>query len=421
MSAPAAIRVIPVRPSPAGAVVANLDPGARTPRYLDVDVDAGAVLRDLDIVVVAAGSVGGRLVALAARSGVRSLLIVDPDTFSPESVLTHDIGPEDVGRQKASLAGERAKAISPRTRVVVFDGPFEDLPRDVLAGADFVLLSSDGLACEQAVSRACTRLGLRLLQASLHGSTLSAQVRSLANAADGDGPGLCCGYSRREWDELDRGTVFSCTGNGRAPTSVGPPTMSPPQLCSIAADLAFMEVTRIALGIAPRIASTADVLLDYNGYTHATTTTALARNPHCPAEHSRWRIAPWPRPLSAATLRELLDAAGDARGTLSVEGYVFARRALCACGLDSPLERFVPDGESAGECPACGAPCAPHPFDAHREAPAAMLALLADRTLAELGAAGPATVLARGVDGTAVLFSESFAAPERAQTARRIR
>ena len=159
-----------------------LDREARVPRLLDAPADVGARMRALRVLVIGLGSVGSYLADLLARSSVTSLLLVDRARYKAESVLTHPIHPRDFGRPKATVAGERAKAVCPSTSVHVYDGSVEELGLDAFIGASAVLLSSDNLACELEVSRRCSSLGVPLIQASVHGPTLVAQVRSLANA-----------------------------------------------------------------------------------------------------------------------------------------------------------------------------------------------------------------------------------------------
>jgi len=190
---------------------APVDPTARLPKFVGGPADAMAKLQTLKIFVVGVGSVGGRIAIHLARLGVAMLWLLDPKRYKSESILTHDLEPRDVGKSKAWTTGGRCKAISPTTRIYAFSGRAEDLPMEAFADADFVVLATDNLAVEIEVGQRCVRLGKPLLQASVHGDTLTAQVRVFGNA-EGHGPCPACGFGAVEWQMLNEQVRFSCDG-----------------------------------------------------------------------------------------------------------------------------------------------------------------------------------------------------------------
>ncbi len=190
---------------------ATLDPAARLPKFVGGPVDAAPKLNALRVFIVGVGSVGGRIAIHLARLGIARLWLVDPKRFKPESMLTHDIESRDVGKSKALTTARRCKAISPATRVFAFDGVVEELPLDAFAGADLVVLATDNLAAEIEVGQRCVHAGKPLVQASVHGDTLTAQVRVFGNA-DGQGPCPACGFGNVEWRMLNEQVRFSCDG-----------------------------------------------------------------------------------------------------------------------------------------------------------------------------------------------------------------
>ena len=101
------------------------------------------------------------------------------------------------------------------------DGPVQELPITAFADAHLVVLATDNLAAEVEVGQRCLWLGKPLIQASVHGETLVAQVRSFVNREGGACP--ACGFSAVEWAHLNRETSFSCEGgaNGRAEAESG--------------------------------------------------------------------------------------------------------------------------------------------------------------------------------------------------------
>ena len=430
MTSPPQPKTIRAHRGAGAAEVRALDRSVRTPKLLDAPVDADARVRALRLAVIGLGSVGSYVADLLARWGVAFLLLVDRACIRPESVLTHPVQPGAIGRAKATRAGEAAKAVSPSTAVQVHDGPIEELSLETLAGLDGVVLASDNLACELEVSQRCLRLGVPVTQAAVHGPTLVAQVRVLANAPGDHGQGAClaCGYLEADWEALDRGTTFSCAGSSPddVPERAGPPTVSPPQLCSTAASLAVNEVLARAAGLRPLD----DRMIEFRGYTQTMCETPLERRDDCPADHRPWRVETIGRgALRASTPRELLDsvrrsggaggagtpsADGNANGdtgtqawlvdaALHVPGFAFTRLGMCACSPHPVLGRFVPLGDAPGPCESCGKPLVCHPFYTHETVPGLALSSHLDLALRDLGAADARTVLAR-VGDDAVFF-----------------
>lgn len=441
------LRELPTYGGVGAQALRALDRDARAPRLLDIPVAkaidqegaegsaGGGSMRALRVIVVGLGSVGSYFADLLARSTVASLLLVDRAHFKPESVLTHPVHPHDLGRPKATVAGERAKAVSPSTRVEVFDGPVEELGLDAFVDSDAVLLASDNLACELEVSRRCLFLGVPLIQASVHGPTLVAQVRSLGNpphSSEGGGPCLACGFQAADWVALDRGTVFSCAGGPARRNGI--PTVSPAELCSLAASLGVTELLGRTVGLVP--ASTSR-LIEYCGFTHRTSVTPLDRRAACPLDHETWRVVRWEGRLASATPRALFAAAGVTLGTgslgtgsasagsgcnaedalqgvsMTVAGYRFSGKGLCACPEPPPLERFrsmhhesMKNGDAP--CAACGTPLEPHPFHTHEVVPGTALRDHLDRALGKLGADTPRTVLVRRDEQACLFHAQPF-------------
>jgi hypothetical protein len=279
-------------------------------------------------------------------------------------------------------------------------------------------MATDQVGVEVAVGQRALQLGFDLIQGSLFGGTLSAQVRVFATSGDGpDGKGAPCPYdvlSAPELAELDRGTVFSCEGGPQqapAPDRSRRPTRSPAFLCAMAADLAAVELARRQSGISDRRESH---LVEYCGYTHRVTTTPLVRREGCPQDHVRMRLEPLGDP-AVETLAALLQRAGVEAGALErtrveIDGYRFASLASCACPRHPRLGRFLPDDAAARRCVSCGEVLSAHPLHVHRRVPGRALAPHRDRSLSELGAGAARVVRVRG-DGRPVLFHRPFPEP----------
>jgi molybdopterin/thiamine biosynthesis adenylyltransferase len=372
---------------------------SRLPECIGMPPDAGAILSGLKIMIVGGGSVGSLAALHFARLQVHSLFLADRGAFKPESVLTHAWLPiEGVTKPKASFTGQFCRKISPETGVFAFDGEAQSLPSTAFADVDYVFLATDNLKAETDVDEQCVRWGVPLIQAAVHGETLTAQVRFFSHAGD---ESLClrCGYSAAEEKAASDELVFSCQGalegksRGRAAAM---PTMSTSFLCSMAAELGVMQVFRHALGLGKPVANTS---LEYCGYTHRTVVSPLTRNPNCLCDHRVWRRVPAPRPsLADCTLADLVAATGHhdrEATTITVDDDLhFIESAVCRGGHRAPIGRFGLLGESVGACAICGASMQPDNYFAHRTAALPTLGAALDEPLHTLGAA-PSWVMVR--------------------------
>jgi hypothetical protein len=278
-----------------------------------------------------------------------------------------------VGRPKASVIGERCKAISPRTRVQVFDGPVQALDLTALADADVVALASDNIACEIAVGARCLALRQPLVIAAVHGESLSAQVRFYGNASS-DSPCPACELTQNEWAQVDGETRFSCEGRFDAnPVAerLTQPTRSPSFLCSLAADLALQQILRFTLKLGQDVA---DTMLEFSGYRNATVTSALQARSRCPAEHVTYDQRVPAGRLGDYSLRNLAGDAGVQDGDLenvsfSVGNLVFAVRAVCRRGHERAIHRFYGERQRIETCSKCDAALYAQPFFSMKRVP----------------------------------------------------
>ena len=379
--------------------VVSVERNTRLPLFYGVTADVPSRLAQLKVFVVGVGSVGLNIVIHLARLAVHTLWIADPGSFKRESLLTHPVGPALVGERKAPSAGRLAKAISPRTRVLVFPEKLEELEVSCLDAPDLVVLASDNLSVEAELGQRCLNLRKPLLQASVHGETLVAQVRSFSNLGEGACP--ACHYGTEEWNQLNRETIFSCEGHltgDEGGTTSSEPTMSTSFLSSMAADLLMTQLMRHVLGLEEPLS---DSVVEYCGFNHRSTLTRLRRNPRCPCDHLGWKRVHVGREFPECTVGDLLAVGGFTEGSdlsrysFSVEGHWFVRKGSCRCGVERDVERFVNASEYAGQCSACGDQIQAWGFFSHQEVPASLLSAHLGRTLGELGAESATAVVVR--------------------------
>jgi molybdopterin/thiamine biosynthesis adenylyltransferase len=382
---------------------------ARLPDFIGAPPAADEKLRGLKVVVVGCGAVGGPIALGLARLRIHTLWLVDKGKFKAESMLTHSIFPEDISKPKAAILGRRVKHISPDTKVFVFDGPVESADLPVMAGADLAVLATDNLLAEIEVGQRCLWLGMPLVQAAVHGETLVAQVRFFANRQNGPCP--ACGYSQAEWKALNRQTRYSCDAvNRKAAGSEtdGPPTVSVSFLCSMAADLALIQILRHALGLG---AAVQNRMLQYGGFDHRTITSALKRNLNCPCDHTAYGQTTALQPIPDFTLSELARMAGYDPGcgligvSWQLGRFSFCEAAVCRCTPMRPFGRFFATGALVGRCRSCGENIVPLPFYTHNPVPAGVIANRMERPLRDLGAESAEWVRLRGPMGNMIFYS----------------
>ncbi len=378
---------------------------ARMPRFLSLpeSTDPSSILSRLRVGFLGVGAVGRVACTHLARLGLDTLWICDSSSYKAESLLTQPITADEVGRPKAQSVGHLAKRLSPSTRVYAYDGPFESLGMTAFADADIVLMATDNIRAEVECGQTCLHLGVPLVQASVHGATLTAQVRFWGNAS-AESPCPACGLTSQERSALAGEVLYSCDG---APLPTAPnPTTSTSHLCAIAGDLAVNQILRFALGLG---ASVVDQEIEWNGFTMRTCTTPLENRPSCPADHAVWTTHRTRGPVGDCTLRELARAAGMhddgrfERASFRVGDTSYVQRGVCREGHGQAVERFVAPGSSAGSCASCGGELIPEPFFTHDTTPSRLLTGQLERPIRELCQEPPDWAFVRE-NGAGVLY-----------------
>ena len=377
-------------------------PALMSTSHADVDAKIGG----LAIAHIGLGAVGRAAAIHAARMSVARQVMVDPGVFKPESLLTQPIEPGDVGQPKARNAGQLCKRLSPETQVHFYDGLLEDLDPVSFVGIDALVVATDNLRAEVQAGQLAAHLGKPLVQAAVHGESLTLQVRFFSNSSP-QSPCPVCLFGAQDWGLLNSETRFSCDGatDGRPVASTSSqPTTSLSALCSLAGEFAIIQLVR---DVAELGAPVADTVLEYNGYTHRTVVSPMARNPLCPVDHLPWTSESPSAPLRDCTLYALLRDAGfepNGRTTFLVREMQFVTRGVCERGHVRQVDRFVPLSGAIGRCRACEAPVRPHPLYAYRSAPEEILMPHFNRSLGSLCTETPRWVVVQQHE-RAVLFA----------------
>jgi molybdopterin/thiamine biosynthesis adenylyltransferase len=364
----------------------------RLPQLIGLQVDANEVLDNLTVMLIGVGSVGATVALSLAHLHVAELRLLDRRRFTEASTLTQPVGQADVGKPKASAIGRRCKDISPRTRVLVFDGPFQELPLADMMGVDVVVLAGDNATLEWDTGQRCLNLGVPLIHASVHGESMTALCR-VFSFRNPEGPCPVCLFGRDEFRMLDEERTWSCEGFRRAngPQSQAlQSTNSLRPLCALAGEVAALAVVRMALKLGLPIG---DTLTEINACTWRTFVTPITRKASCPCRHERFTIRTRHQPLAHGTLASLLRSTTRSgnrdRGAPSfvVEGYRWVERGTCCCAEFHTVNRFIPvQNATVSRCRRCHGPIQPQPFYTHDVVPAKLLGDALDRPLRALGA-----------------------------------
>ncbi len=125
-------------------------------------------LRNARVCVVGAGGLGAPVLQYLAAAGVGTIGIVDSDTVELSNLQRQVVhGTADVGRSKAASAAEAVAAIDPAIVVVPHALRLDPDTVDLLTGYDLVVDGTDNFATRYLVNDACVDAGLPEVWASV--------------------------------------------------------------------------------------------------------------------------------------------------------------------------------------------------------------------------------------------------------------
>lgn len=76
------------------------------------------ILKEKSIAVIGCGSLGGKIAAMLARSGVGKFVLVDDDILLPENLCRNDLDWRDVGSHKVDAVSRRVQLVNPHARAI---------------------------------------------------------------------------------------------------------------------------------------------------------------------------------------------------------------------------------------------------------------------------------------------------------------
>lgn len=334
------------------------------------------------VLVAGVGAVGGSLCQSLARLGT-GLVIVDPDSFGPDSFRTQWCDADDVGSAKAILLAERLRPINPAIQITAAEGCVQELPWQLLHRVDALVSSGDNLQMLIWLGQMAAAFGKPLVQGAVHRETDSAIVRRW-NLNDADSACPACAAGVADWNRL--AARQGCDFRRLHPVGTKP-TRTTPFVCITAGQMAVAEVIKL-LSAAPPAAVAQEVL--YSLQTHRLYATVLERRTACRCQHRRWQVESLPERPEQLTLRDLVQRSPWANWDnwreleFSSESPWCHVTACWQCHRRPAVRRFAYAGDPVGEC-ICGAPLTAQPFGLRRVIPLIDLMQRAGEPLPAMG------------------------------------
>lgn len=153
-----------------------------------------AAVSSLRVAVVGLGGTGSVVASQLAHLGVRSMLLIDPDTVEATN-LNRLVGatPNDVGTAKVIVAARHIKTISPDTEVVAMQGDVanDDVARALLE-ADFIFGCTDSMASRAVMNQLAYQFFIPCIDMGVGIHVVDGDVRFIAGRVQMLSPGLPC-------------------------------------------------------------------------------------------------------------------------------------------------------------------------------------------------------------------------------------
>lgn len=129
------------------------------------------LLLQKDICVVGCGGLGGYIIELLLRIGVRKITAADGDVFEASNLNRQLLSNETViGENKAKTAFLHAKTVNSDVEFVYHDTFFsESSSKDLIAGHDLVFDALDNIESRRILAKACDAEGIPLVHGAICG------------------------------------------------------------------------------------------------------------------------------------------------------------------------------------------------------------------------------------------------------------
>ena len=300
------------------------------------------------VLVIGAGALGNEIIKNLALVGAGAVFVADMDRIElsnlARSVLFRE---EDIGRNKAEAASERAKSICPEMRVQPFVGNIvHDLGAGVFHWADIVICGLDNREARVAVNRICLKMGRPWIDGAIEG--LGGVARIFLPDS-----GACyeCTMNETDWQMLEARRSCALLGRremeaGRTPTTA---TSS-----SIVAGFQCQEMLKYLHGLAVE----GGTGLVINGQMNDVYAVSYQRKDDCWAHETLDEVVELQYDSRGVTISEILDRARDDLGqdaTLELSREILHELECMNCGeRETVLLSLGKVTEDDALCAQCG-------------------------------------------------------------------
>jgi len=122
------------------------------------------------VTVIGCGGLGGYVIEELARTGVGSLTLCDPDTFSVTNINRQlNAKPASLGRNKARVAAKRIESLGTSTKVTVFPKRFQETGQSLFNRTEVVVDCVDTGADRLELGRICSAQSIPLVHGAVSG------------------------------------------------------------------------------------------------------------------------------------------------------------------------------------------------------------------------------------------------------------
>ena len=307
-------------------------------------------LADATIMVVGAGAIGNELIKNLTLLGIGRILIIDMDSIENTN-LTRSVlfSAEDVGKNKAEVAAERAHLMNPDVRTKAFvSNIIDDIGLGVFRRVDVVLGGLDNREARLAINQSCYKVNRPWIDGAIEALNGFARVFV-------PGKGACyeCTMTETDWMLINKRK--SCAlltheqmNEGKIPTT---PTSS-----SVIAGIQVQEMLKLIHSDRnlPILVGKGFV---FNGLTHDSYVVQYQEKPDCMSHNVFENIKEMDWSVKSTSIR---DVAEQVKKDLGEKALVeldreIATIASCECGENKRI--MNPVHKLKGEmltCPKCG-------------------------------------------------------------------
>lgn len=260
--------------------------------------------------VVGCGALGSEVVRLLALVGVGRIVVVDADRVELHN-LTRGVffRAGDVGRSKAAVTAQRARALNPDVRVEHVTGYVEThVGLNTLREMDVLACCVDSIGARVAVSRMCYRAGVPWVNGGI--SPTAGEVAAFGAASP---PCYVCTVSEEMWEREQ--LAHTCRGF-RAVGAEKPVATT----ATAASVVAAFQVQQILLRLSSSKSAPACLNDGEKAFISLSPPnfmiTQIVPDPECDSHDTWYPLIELPGSPRRITVRDVLQAAGCPDGTL---------------------------------------------------------------------------------------------------------